>query len=218
VSAAPLPTTILLATRSAGKLRELRPLFAEAGIDISDLHSAGIDERPEEEGLERFETFEENALAKARYFFARGGGGPVVADDSGLEVAALGGRPGVRSKRWSNRPDLRGRALDAANNAKLLDELEIAAKTSGASEIDRRARYVCIAAYVDGSEERVFRGECTGHILYEPRGFEGFGYDPLFELDELKVTFAELDRAAKERVSHRGRAFRQLVAALRGDS
>lgn len=203
--------TVLLATRSLGKMAELRPLFGAAGIRILDLDEAGLPEDAAvEESLEEFDTFEENALAKARHFFARAGGRyPTVADDSGLEVAALGGQPGVRTKRWSGRADLRGRALDAANNEKLVAEL--------AGVADRRARYVCVAALVDARGARTFRGESAGRILHAPRGAGGFGYDPLFESDELGVTFAEVDRAAKERVSHRGRAFAQLVRAL-GDT
>ena len=210
--------TIVLATRSQDKLRELRPIFRAAGIDVLDLDAAGMpEESAVEDELERFDTFEGNALAKARHFFERSGRSlPVVADDSGLEVFALGGQPGVHSKRWSARPDLTGPALDAANNARLLSELErLARGASGpVSADDRRGRYVCVAAYVDGERERLFRGECAGRILRSPRGAGGFGYDPLFELDGTEVTFAELDRAAKERVSHRGRAFAQLVTAL----
>jgi len=199
--------TILLATRSQGKLWELRPMFAVAGLDVIDLDSAGIPESAEEEALEVFDTFEENALAKARYFFARSGGRPTVADDSGLEVLALGGQPGVRSKRWSGHPETSGRALDAANNRYLLASLD------GAR--DRRARYVCVAAYVDGDSEWTCRGETAGEILHAPRGEHGFGYDPLFASDDLGgATFAEVDRGAKEGVSHRGRAFAQLVKQL----
>ena len=195
---------LVLATRSLGKLHELGPMLAAYGIDTMTLADAGVDEDPrEEEGLERFETFEENALAKARHFFERVGRRPTVADDSGLEVLALGGRPGVRTKRWSGRSDLSGRALDAANNAKMLSEL--------AGVADRRARYVCVAAYIVGESERVFRGESTGRILDSPRGTGGFGYDPLFLSDDLGVTFAEASREQKERVSHRGRAFAQLA-------
>ena len=211
---------IVLATRSQDKLRELRPIFRAAGIEVIDLDAAGMPEEPEvEAGLERFDTFEQNSLAKARHFFERSGGvRPVVADDSGLEVLVLGGQPGVRSKRWSERPGLSGLALDAANNAKLLAELEkVERELPGAatSDEDRRARYVCAAAYVDASRECVFRGEAVGRILRSPRGSDGFGYDPLFELEGLGVTFAELDREAKERVSHRGKAFTQLVTAVR---
>jgi XTP/dITP diphosphohydrolase len=195
----------VLATRSAGKLRELRPLFERVGIPIMDLAEAGVAERPEEEAIESHETFEANALAKARYF-RRITGLAVVADDSGLEIAALGGAPGVRSKRWSGRADLSGLALDAANNAFLLDALEAVP--------DRRARYVCAAAFADGAAELVTRGETAGRIVGDARGGEGFGYDPYFLSDELGVTFGEAAREEKEAVSHRGRAFRALVAQL----
>jgi XTP/dITP diphosphohydrolase len=219
VSDAAPARTLVLATRSPNKLRELWPLFVAAGIDVLDLEAAGMPEEAEvEDTLERFDTFEENALAKARHFFERSGGArPVVADDSGLEVFALGGRPGVHSKRWSARPGLSGIELDAANNEKLLAELA-RLEDAGAGEYavhGRRGRYVCVAAYLDGERELLFRGECEGHILRSPRGAGGFGYDPLFELEGSDRTFAEIDRAAKERVSHRGRAFAQLVSALR---
>ena len=200
--------TLLLATRSAGKLRELRPMFAAARRPVIDLVDAGIPELPDEDAIESFATFEENALAKARYFHARSGGLATVADDSGLEVMGLGGRPGVRSKRWSERSDLTGQALDDANNAKLLASL--------AGSADRRARYVCAAAFVDGTREIVRRGEVAGTILEVPRGAGGFGYDPYFWSVELGRTLAEVDRAEKERVSHRGRAFAALLAALGG--
>ena len=197
---------ILLATRSAGKLRELRPMFARAGLDAIDLTALGIAEVADEEAVEAFETFEENALAKAR-FFARRSGLTTVADDSGLEVLALGGRPGVRSKRFSGRDDLRGRELDDANNATLQREL--------APHSDRRARFVCAAALV-GTEalEIVRRGETAGIMLAAPRGIDGFGYDPFFQSDELGRTFAEAAVSEKERVSHRGRAFRALLDAV----
>ncbi len=212
------PRSLVLATRSRDKLRELRPIFAVAGFEVLDLDAAGLpEERSAEESLERFDTFEENALAKARHFFERSGGvRPVVADDSGLEVFALGGQPGVRSKRWSERADLSGKALDAANNEKLLFELGRVEREGSAEAKShaRRGRYVCAAVYVDGRRELVFRGECRGHILRAPRGAGGFGYDPLFELEGTTHTFAEIERSAKERVSHRGKAFAQLVAAL----
>lgn len=197
---------MLLATRSQGKLHELRPLFEEAGLQVDDLSHAGLEEQEAESDLECFTTFEENALAKARYFHALSGGRATVADDSGLEVQALAGAPGVRSKRWSGRPDLSGRALDAANNATLLAALR--------GTRDRRARYVCVAAYVDAGGERTFRGESTGTILEAPRGSGGFGYDPLFFSDALGVTFGEASREDKGRVSHRGRAFAKLVLDL----
>ena len=197
---------LLLATRSQGKLRELRPLFREAGFDVVDLVEAGIPETAEEDELEAFDSFEENALAKARHFH-RLSRRPTVADDSGLEVLALGGSPGVRSKRWSGRAELSGQELDGANNARLLEALRAVE--------DRRARYVCVAAYVDDRRELVRRGETAGEILRERSdGTHGFGYDPYFRSAELGRTFAEVDGAAKGRVSHRGRAFRALLAAL----
>ncbi len=198
--------TLLVATRSAGKLCELRPLLERAGFAPVDLAAAGIPELPDEDALECFDTFEENALAKARHFHRVSGGLPTVADDSGLAVDALGGAPGVRSKRWSGRDELRGQALDEANNAHLLAAL--------ARVENRAARYVCAAAFVDHSRELLARGETAGRITREPRGTNGFGYDPYFESDELHVTFGEATREAKEGVSHRGRAFRTLVEAL----
>ena len=197
---------VLLATRSAGKLRELRPLFAGAGIAVIDLVEAGLAETPDEDDLERFATFEENALAKARHFH-RLSGRPTVADDSGLEVAALGGQPGVRSKRWAARGGLDGQALDDANNAKLLEAL--------ADVPDRRARFVCVAAYVDGERELVERGTSEGEIRDAAApGGHGFGYDPYFWSHELRASFADVAREEKARVSHRGRAFAALVRAL----
>jgi XTP/dITP diphosphohydrolase len=195
----------LLATRSLGKLYELRPMFSAAGLDIIDLDAAGIAESAEEEGLEEFDSFEENSLSKAKYFRAKSGL-VTIADDSGLEVRALGGAPGVRTKRWSGRTDLEGRALDLANNEFLLRKL--------GTTTDRRARYVCVAALVDGSGQRTFRGETEGEILEAPRGEGGFGYDPLFLSSDLGITFAEAERAVKERESHRGRAFSKLIAWL----
>jgi XTP/dITP diphosphohydrolase len=198
---------VLLATRSAGKLRELRPLLVAAGWAPRDLSEAGIEETAAEDALEAYETFEENAQAKARYFFARGGGVPVVADDSGLEVLALGGEPGVHSKRWSGRADLVGEALDEANNALLLQRLDIAA--------DRRARYVCAAAYWDGVREIVARGATAGRIAVTRHGGAGgFGYDPYFESDELGRAFSEVTPAEKALVSHRARAFRSLLKSV----
>jgi XTP/dITP diphosphohydrolase len=197
---------LLLATRSEGKLRELRPIFARSGYRVIDLDEAGVAPEEEDEGeVESADTFEGNALAKARYFFQRAHV-PTVADDSGLEVSALGGRPGVFSKRWSGRSDVGGRALDEANNARLVSEL--------VGTADRAARYVCVAAFVDGRDEIVRSGYVEGQILSEGRGTGGFGYDPYFFSTELGRTFGEASLEEKERVSHRGRAFRALVEAL----
>jgi XTP/dITP diphosphohydrolase len=200
--------SVLIATRSEGKLRELRPLFAAHAIAVLDLREAGIPESPDEDALEVFESFEENALAKAHYFH-RLSGRPTVADDSGIAVDALGGRPGVRSKRWSGRTDLSGQALDDENNRLLLAALQDAHAAS-----DRRAHYVCAAAYVDAARSFVCRGEVHGHVAASATGSGGFGYDPYFVADELGRSFGEATREAKERISHRGRAFRGLLARL----
>jgi XTP/dITP diphosphohydrolase len=198
---------LLLATRNVGKLAELDALLRPLGHDLVDLNTAGIPvAEADEEAIEQWETFEENALAKARYFFARAGGVPVVADDSGLEVRVLGGRPGVRSKRFSGRTELDGRALDAANNERLVAEL--------ANTEDRTARFVCAAAFVSNSSALAVRGEVAGTILRSPRGAGGFGYDPYFYATELGQTFGEASIDEKERVSHRARAFRALVARV----
>ena len=195
----------MIATRSAGKLRELRALFAEYEREVVDLEEAGIRERPEEDVLEVHATFEENALGKARYF--RGlSRMPVFADDSGLVVPALGGDPGVLSKRWSGRPDLSGQALDDENNRLLLERLR--------GVPDRRAHYVCAAAFVGSGREIVSRAEVHGQIVDSPRGTGGFGYDPYFLPDELGRTFGEATREEKQAISHRARAFRALLAAL----
>lgn len=198
----------VLATRNAGKLRELRALFATQAIEVIDLRDAVVSEDPvAEDAVEAFETFEDNALAKVRHFSSRLPGRIVVADDSGLSVDALGGEPGVRSKRWSGRTELRGAALDASNNALLLSRL--------GERADRGARFVCAAAWSDGTHELVVRGEVAGQIVTEGRGAHGFGYDPHVFIDELGVTLAEATIAEKERVSHRGRAFVRLLAELR---
>jgi len=234
---------LLLATRSAGKRRELEPMLRAQGWDVVDLEGAGLPERPEEEdAIEVAETFEENALAKARYFHALSGL-PVLADDSGLSCDALGGAPGVRSKRWSGRAErdgaaldgvapggvapggvapggvalegvaLEGVALDAANNALLLAELARAAQSAAerGRVATRGARYVCAAAYVDGTRALVARGETAGRILEREEGTGGFGYDPLFFSDELGAPFGMVSREEKARVSHRARAVEALL-------
>jgi XTP/dITP diphosphohydrolase len=179
-------------------------MFTAAGLSVVDLAELGIAESAEEDQLERYATFEENAMAKARYF-GHQTGMAVVADDSGLEVQALANRPGVRSKRWSG-ADLRGKALDDANNALLVASLRGIA--------DRRARYVCVAVYLEGERALVRRGEAPGVIVDEPRGSGGFGYDPHFVAAGTGRTFGELSTSEKELLSHRGRAFSALIRAI----
>lgn len=204
----------LLATRSDGKLRELREIFYDFHLDVIDLRGARIDRRDEEDDLERYPTFEENALAKARYFYEQGRGLPTFADDSGICVDALDGEPGVYSKRWSGLSGLPEAALDAANNEKLVKLMRQARKTLGDRFTDA-ARYVSVAAYKDADLELVRRGEIVGWVLEQPRGSGGFGYDPFFEAPELGGTFAESSLRNTATLSHRARAFRELLTALR---
>jgi len=202
--------TLLVATRSLGKQREIRRLLAPAGIPILFPDDAGVPPDPGEERLELADTFEANARAKAEYF-ARRTGLATVADDSGLEVFALGGLPGVRSKRWAASGGA-GVELDRANNAELLRRL------LGAPAARRRARYRCVLAYLTspGAVPEIFEGECTGTILDGPQGEGGFGYDPLFRSDDLGRSFGEAGETEKDAVSHRGRAFRALLDRLAG--
>jgi XTP/dITP diphosphohydrolase len=197
----------VIATRSAGKLRELRALFAAHDIELASLDEVGIAVNADaEEGIEAFDSFEKNALAKARCFSRMLPGRVVVSDDSGLVVDALAGAPGVRSKRWSGRSDLDGAALDAANNALLV--------ASAAPLTNRMGRFVCVAVAIRDGVEIVRRGALEGQILMEPRGSSGFGYDPHFFVSELGKTLAEATLLEKERVSHRGHAFRALLKAM----
>jgi XTP/dITP diphosphohydrolase len=204
----------LLATRSAGKLRELREIFSGFGLEVVDLSGLGIPESPAEDDLERYDTFEENALAKTRYFFELSAGLPTFGDDSGMCVDALGGEPGVYSKRWSGREDLTGRALDDANNAKLVARMKDALKSHPAGYTDT-GRYVSVAAFKDATGELVRRGEVEGRVLTTPRGAGGFGYDAYFEAPDLGGTFAESTIENTAASSHRARAFRSLLTALR---
>jgi XTP/dITP diphosphohydrolase len=174
-----------------------------------DLDEAGVTYSEEEEGLEPFDTFEQNARSKAVYYRTRTGL-PTVADDSGLEVDALHGGPGVRTKRFAPVEGLEGAARDRANNAYLLEVLK------GIPPERRSARYVCVAALA-WDEEHIedYRGEAGGRVLEAPRGGGGFGYDPLILDEETGKSFAELDPAEKNAKSHRGMAFRALGDAIR---
>ncbi len=203
------PLGVVLATRSPGKIAELRELFGAAGFGVADLDAIAFRSDPSDDEVEGHATFEENALAKARWYAARLPGRAVISEDSGLEVRALGGAPGVRSKRWAGSTQ-EGAARDADNNAAL--ERALGERPEGAA--DRAARYVCAAVCVWGDREWSARGECAGRIVEAPRGSGGFGYDPWFFSEELGRTFAEASREEKARVSHRGRAIRALIARL----
>ena len=204
----------LLATRSAGKLREFREIFLQHGLEVVDVAALGIPETAAEDELEVFDSFEENALAKARHFFEVSGGMPTFADDSGLSVDALGGAPGVISKRWSGRTDLSGKALDEANNQQLLQRMEEVRRADPA-RFTAAGRYISVAAFKDFAGEVTRRGEVEGTVLSMPRGEGGFGYDAYFDSPAVGGTFAELTIDQTARLSHRSRAFAALLGALR---
>ena len=200
--------SLVVATRNPGKVREIQEILAAfPQLEIVSLEALGIEETPEEDALEVFDTFEENALAKARHF-ARLTGHLTLAEDSGICVDALGGAPGVRSRRFAPGPGLRGAEQDEANNNHLLQQL------AGMPESGRGARYVCAAALVGEDREEVFLGACEGVVLQEPRGTGGFGYDPLFYIPSERCTFGELAPNRKNEISHRGRAMRAMVKVL----
>jgi XTP/dITP diphosphohydrolase len=187
--------TLVLSTRNPHKVREFAALLE--GLEVVPLPDDV--ELPPETG----ETFAENALGKARAA-AAATGGPAIADDSGIEAAALGGAPGVRSARFAGED-----ATDEENLARLLREAPAGSALA----------YVCVIAYVDGAEERLFEGRCTGTLAAEPRGDGGFGYDPAFVPDDIADgrTMAELAASEKDAISHRGRAARELVGWLADD-
>src|ERR1700677_5381052 len=200
-SRAPAPLRdLVIATANPGKLREFQALLS--GLPFAPVAQAALGiAAPEETGT----TFAENALIKARHA-AVASGAAAIADDSGLEVDALGGAPGIYSARYAGHG-----ADDAANNAKLLRAL------AGIAPARRRARYRCVLVYVDGPDDAsplTADGAWEGCIVDAPRGSGGFGYDPHFWLPELEMTAAELDPEEKNRLSHRGRAMRDLRAQL----
>jgi XTP/dITP diphosphohydrolase len=200
--------TLLLATRSSDKAREIRQILSLDAARIITLADARIVATDDEDTIEAFGSFLANAHAKAAFYLQRSAM-PVIADDSGLSVAALGGRPGVRSRRFAERTDLTGTHLDRANNERLLHEL------ADVPQPQRAAHYTC-AAVLHLPDGRRFGaiGTRSGSILPEPRGTNGFGYDPLFLDPTSGLSFAEMDPADKNRTSHRARAFRALAAVL----
>ncbi len=192
---------VLIATSNQGKLRDFAGAAKTYGISVSPV--PGIEKLPAP--MENGATFEENARKKAEYYSRYTPGELVLADDSGLEVDALNGAPGIFSARYASSAGDEN-ASDAANNARLLRELKDVADAA------RTARFVCaIAAAKNGRAVVTSRGEAHGHILPAPRGAGGFGYDPLFLFPELQKTFAELSAQEKARVSHRGKAFREFL-------
>lgn len=189
---------IIAATKNKGKIRELEEIFSTLGFEIISQADAGIDVDAEETG----DTFAKNALIKARAV-ALFSDEYVLADDSGLCVDALGGRPGVHSARYAGEG-----ASDGAKIEKLLSELR--------GETNRKAKFVSNIAFIfpDG-QEFITQGEVCGRILTEPRGENGFGYDPVFYSEELEKTFAEASSDEKNSVSHRGRALSALYDKIK---
>ena len=190
---------IVLASGNAGKVREINKLFAGCGIEIVPQSDFNVPDIPE-----TGTTFVENAIIKARHA-AECSGLPAIADDSGLEVDFLNGEPGIHSARYSGQGD-------ETNNAKLLRELE------GVPEAQRSARFQCVLVYMRHALDPtplVCQASWEGRILFEPRGDQGFGYDPLFYVPDQQCSSAELPPAIKNRISHRARASALLLEALR---
>ena len=190
---------LVLASSNPGKLREFEALLAPLGTEIVSQSSLGIADAEEPHG-----TFVENALAKARHA-SRRTQLPALADDSGICVGALDGEPGVHSARFAGEP-----RSDTRNNEKLLQLL--------ADKDNRRAHYYCVIVlmrHAEDPEPIIAEGSWAGEIIAEPRGANGFGYDPYFFLRDLGKTAAELDPEQKNIVSHRGKALRRLLAKLK---
>jgi XTP/dITP diphosphohydrolase len=200
---------ILIATSNPGKLRDFAGAAALHGVEVAGLPNFSSFPLVVEDGL----TFEANARKKAEEYSRYAPGEIVVADDSGLEVDALNGAPGVHSARYAT-PDPQSKEPhqahantdDAANNARVLRELQ------GVLAEHRTGRFVCVlAAARDGKTLATFRGTAEGIVLDTPRGTNGFGYDPLFYFPQIKKTFAELSAEEKSKYSHRGAAFREFL-------
>ncbi len=200
---------LVLASSNPGKLREIESVLAPMGIEVIPQSGLGI-----QDAEEPFRTFLENALTKARHA-ARQSRLPALADDSGICVNALGGEPGVHSARYAavaGEPLARDEQ-DRRNNLKLIAELR--------GHEDRRAHYYCVIVMVRHAEDPqplIAEGSWNGRIILEPRGENGFGYDPYFLLPDLNLTAAEIDPAQKNLVSHRGKALRRLMARLKEKS
>jgi XTP/dITP diphosphohydrolase len=190
---------VLIATTNPGKIREFRQILGDDRFQWDDLSQHRGTEAPEETG----ETFRANACLKAAYY-AKLFRTPALADDSGLEVDALDGKPGVHSARWAEMN--RAGKGDADNNALLLRQLE------GVADERRTARFVCVLALADAEGKILLTARDTveGRIIHQPRGENGFGYDPLFLVDAAGKTTAELAPAEKHAISHRGKALRHM--------
>jgi len=190
---------IILASNNKGKIREISEILSPLGFEVISMRDAGIDTDIEENGT----TFEENAAIKARAIYSMTKTA-VIADDSGLAVDFLNGAPGVYSHRYGGE-----NATDEEKNQKLLQEL------SGVSDEKRTAAFICSMCYIDDcGNEHFVQGECGGRIGYEPKGENGFGYDPIFMYGDR--SFAEISADEKNKVSHRANALKALLELLKG--
>ncbi|MBB6519906.1 RdgB/HAM1 family non-canonical purine NTP pyrophosphatase [Pseudoteredinibacter isoporae] len=192
--------TIVLASNNQGKLKEFQALFSPLDIHIKPQRELGVEDA-DETGL----SFVENAIIKARHACAATGM-PAISDDSGLEVDALQGAPGIYSARFSG-----SSATDQSNNALLLEKLQ------GLNDEERSARFHCVLVYMRHEKDPtplICHASWEGRILHAPQGEQGFGYDPLFWLEEQRCSSAELDRALKNKISHRGQALALLMQAM----
>lgn len=193
-------TKLIFATGNQGKMREIRDIMKDAGYEILSMKEAGIQADIEEDG----KTFVDNALIKARAIAALVPDALVLADDSGLEVDALGGEPGVYSARYLGED-----TPYSVKNAEIIRRLE------GVPDEKRTARFVCaIAAVLPGGRELTTRATIEGRIDYEEKGEHGFGYDPIFYVPELGCTTAEIPESEKNLISHRGKALTQMKEKL----
>jgi XTP/dITP diphosphohydrolase len=194
----PVTDPLLLATTSAGKIRELGALLAPLSVRLLTPIDLGTILDVEETGS----TYEENARLKAQAY-SRATGIATLAEDSGLEIDALNGAPGIYSARFEGLPD------GPIKNARILELLR------DVTDDKRGCRYICCIVYIDAAgRESVFEGRCEGVIAHEPAGSGGFGYDPIVFIPEARLTMAELSEAEKNRISHRGRAAEKLLAHL----
>ena len=192
---------IIFATGNAGKMREIREILADFGGEILSMKEAGLSTDAEENGA----SYEENALIKARAVAEKAGDAVVLADDSGLEIDALGGEPGIYSARYLGED-----TSYRVKNANLIERL------AGVPEEKRTARFVCaIAAVLPDGRELVTKAAVEGRIGYEEKGEGGFGYDPIFYVPEFGRTTAELSEEEKNQISHRGKALRLMKEELR---
>ena len=193
---------IIFATGNAGKMREIREILADTGAEIESMREAGIAAEAEENGA----TFEENALIKAKSVAVSAKGAVVMADDSGLEIDYLGGEPGIYSARYLGED-----TSYEIKNQVILDRL------AGIPKEQRSARFVCaIAAVLPDGQTLLTRGTIEGYIGDKPAGKNGFGYDPIFYVEEYGCSTAELDAEQKNAVSHRGKALRAMREKLAG--